>query len=120
MNRALNDALDDAQFEARMRANVVRMRWLAAEMLDEARRTHPDIDDHGLDAQLAAFRDDGPPMPCLDDAWYARMATTFRHHPTCRGARPVSHSILMLQLVIILAAARACGLVAEVLRPAAR
>ncbi|KGQ19085.1 Halogenase [Lysobacter dokdonensis DS-58] len=72
MNRALNDPLDDAQFEARLRANVVRMRWLAAEMLAEARRTHADIDDHGLDAQLAPFRGDAPAMPCLDAAWYAR------------------------------------------------
>ncbi|MUV13280.1 NAD(P)/FAD-dependent oxidoreductase [Noviluteimonas gilva] len=88
MNRALNDPLDDAQFDARLRANVVRMRWLAAEMLDEARRTHPDIDDHGLDAQLAAFRDDGPPMPCLDDAWYARMATTSDIHQPAEALAP--------------------------------
>lgn len=88
MNRALNDTLDDAQFEARLRANVVRMRWLAAEMLEEARRTHADIDDHGLDAQLAAFRDDGPPSPCLADAWYARTAAAAPMHAPAPALAP--------------------------------
>lgn len=74
MNRALNDELDDAAFEARLRANVARMRWLAAEMLGEARRDHPAIDDHGLDALLAPYREEDRDAPaCLDDAWYARV-----------------------------------------------
>jgi hypothetical protein len=79
MNRALNDTLDDAAFEARLRANVDRMRWLAAEMLAQARRDHPAIGDQGLDALLApyaAFDRDAP--PCLDDAWYASAPTHTR------------------------------------------
>ena len=79
MNRALNDTLDDAAFEARLRANVVRMRLLAAEMLAEARRDHPAIDDHGLDALLAPYADDDRDAPpCLAGAWYARTPV----HPT--------------------------------------
>jgi len=75
MNRALNDTLDDAAFEARLRANVERMRWLAAEILAEARRDHPGIGDHGLDALLAPYADaDRDAPPCLDGAWYARDA----------------------------------------------
>ena len=76
MNRGLNDTLDDEAFEARLRANVVRMRWLAAEMLHEARRDHPAIDDHGLDALLAPFAEDRHAPQCLAPAWYARTATT--------------------------------------------
>jgi flavin-dependent dehydrogenase len=73
MNRALDDPLDDAAFEARLRANVARMRWLAAELLAEARREHPAIDDHGLDALLAPHRDEDRDAPlCLAPTWYAR------------------------------------------------
>ncbi|UHQ20352.1 tryptophan 7-halogenase [Lysobacter sp. KIS68-7] len=73
MNRALNDVLDDAAFEARLRANVDRMRWLATEILSEARRDHPGIGDHGLDALLAPHAEaDRDASRCLDGAWYAR------------------------------------------------
>lgn len=82
MNRALNDPLDDAAFEARLRANVARMRKLAAELLAEARVAHPDIDDHGLDALLAPHREeDRDASPCLAPAWYARAASTSESHP---------------------------------------
>jgi hypothetical protein len=69
MNRALNDHLDDAAFAQRIRDNVARMRWLAREMLAEARRNHPAIPDHGLDALLAVGEN---PPPSLDATWYAR------------------------------------------------
>lgn len=81
MNRALGDTLDDAAFEARLRANVVCMRRLAAELLAEARRHHPDIDDRGLDALLAPHRvedRDAPPM--LPSVWYARTDSTTDVH----------------------------------------
>jgi flavin-dependent dehydrogenase len=75
MNRALNDTLDDAAFEARLRANVDRMRWLAREILAEARHDHPRIGDHGLDALLAPHADADRDAPrCLEGAWYARDA----------------------------------------------
>jgi hypothetical protein len=80
MNRALSDVVDDAAFDARLRANVVRMRWLAAEMLHEARRDHPAIDDHGLDALLAPWREEDRDAPrCLSDAWYARVPQAVSH-----------------------------------------
>jgi flavin-dependent dehydrogenase len=73
MNRALNDTLDDAAFEARLRANVDRMRWLAREILAEARRDHPQIGDHGVDALLAPYAEVDRDAPrCLEGAWYAR------------------------------------------------
>jgi flavin-dependent dehydrogenase len=68
MNRALADSLDDAAFAARIRANVDRMVWLAAEILRRARDAHPDIDDHGLEALLDG-RADGPRS--LSPEWYA-------------------------------------------------
>ena len=75
MNRALNDTLDDAAFEARLRVNVDRMRWLAREILAEARRDHPQIGDHGLDALLAPHAEADRDAPrCLEGAWYARAA----------------------------------------------
>ena len=88
MNRALNDPLDDAAFEARLRANVVRMRWLAAEMLAQARLDHPAIDDHGLDALLAPYRDlDRDAPPCLSGAWYARATD---HPPPRQPAEAIA------------------------------
>ncbi|WP_119716962.1 NAD(P)/FAD-dependent oxidoreductase [Cognatilysobacter tabacisoli] len=68
MNRALNDTLDDAAFEARIRANVETMRRLAAEALDRARRVHPGLDDEGL-AALTAGVSITPAL--LPPAWYA-------------------------------------------------
>jgi flavin-dependent dehydrogenase len=89
MNRALNDTLDDAAFEARLRANVVRMRRLAVEMLAEARRDHPDIDDRGLDALLAPYADDDrDATPCLAQAWYARTTAESPSAPTLEPVTP--------------------------------
>ena len=75
MNRALNDTLDDAAFAKRIVANVARMRLLAAEMLDRARREHPDIDDHGLDALLSGTPARGETDAAqLAPCWYASAA----------------------------------------------
>jgi len=75
MNRALNDTLDDAAFAQRIRANVDRMRLVAAELLDRARREHPAIDDHGLAALLAGTADSREPdAPQLAAPWYASAA----------------------------------------------
>ena len=71
MNRALLDVLDDAAFVARIGDNVTRMEWLAREILARARREHPGIDDHGLDALLA---DGAGDEPSLDGPWYADVA----------------------------------------------
>lgn len=70
LNRGLADELDDAAFDARMAANVERMRELAAEILARARADHPGIGDHGL-GEL--------PVPAaearsLDPHWYAAVA----------------------------------------------
>lgn len=71
MNRALSDELDTAAFVSRIGANVERMRWLAAELLQRARGDHPDIGDHGLDALLAGTSQ----VPAsLDASWYADAA----------------------------------------------
>lgn len=75
MNRALNDTLDDAAFAQRIGASVARMRLLAAELLDRARREHPAIDDHGLAALLAGTPDaSGDDAPQLAACWYASAA----------------------------------------------
>jgi hypothetical protein len=68
MNRALNDTLDDAAFEARIRANVEIMRRLAAEALDRARRVHPGLDDEGLAALTAGVSITPALLPAV---WYA-------------------------------------------------
>lgn len=71
MNRALHDTFDDDGFAARISANVDRMRWLAAEVLQHARRRHPGIDDQGLDALLSG----GIVAPTsLNAVWYADAA----------------------------------------------
>ena len=78
MNRALNDSLDDAAFAQRIRANVTRMRLLAGELLQRARRDHPGIGDHGLAALLAGSSDTrdtrGSDAPQLAARWYATAA----------------------------------------------
>ncbi|HVR80891.1 MAG TPA: tryptophan 7-halogenase [Luteimonas sp.] len=71
MNRALGDRLDDDALVARLRANVARMEWLAAEILGRARHAHPEIDDHGLDAQLDGH---APDRASLSASWYAEAA----------------------------------------------
>ena len=70
MNRALHDALDNAAFEQRVRDNVARMVWLAAEALQHARAAHADIDDCGLDALLQGTTQE----PSLAAVWYAAAA----------------------------------------------
>ncbi len=72
MNRALNDTLDDAQFAQRIRDNVTRMSWLAAEILAQARAVHAGIDDHGLGALLQSSGADTPAS--LSAQWYAEAA----------------------------------------------
>ncbi len=71
MNRALNDALDDEAFLMRIGDNVARMDWLAREILARARREHPSIDGHGLDALLVRTRD---AETSLSAQWYADAA----------------------------------------------
>jgi flavin-dependent dehydrogenase len=67
MNRALADRLDDDALYARLSANVGRMRWLAAEILERATAAHPGIADHGLRALLA----DQIAPASLSPDWYA-------------------------------------------------
>ena len=71
MNRALDDTLDDAAFMARIRGNLARMDWLAAELLGRARGEHADIDGHGLDALLEKTE---MGQPSLSPQWYADLA----------------------------------------------
>ena len=70
MNRALHDALDNPAFEQRIRDNVARMEWLAAETLQHARASHSDIDGCGLDALLK----DTTMERSLAAIWYATAA----------------------------------------------
>ncbi len=72
MNRALNDALDDAAFERRIGDNVARMEWLAREILERARSVHAAIDDHGLGKLLESTGS----RPSLDATWYAVQPPT--------------------------------------------
>jgi len=71
MNRALLDELDDAGFLQRIEDNVVRMEWLAREILGRARAEHPEIDSYGLDDLLSQRDNDSP---SLSSAWYADAA----------------------------------------------
>ncbi len=70
MNRALHDMLDNPAFEQRIRDNVARMEWLAAESLKRARDTYADIDDCGLDALLK----ESTTETSLAPIWYAAAA----------------------------------------------
>ncbi len=72
MNRALNDVLDNPAFEKRIGDNVMRMEWLAAEILERARGQHPGIDDFGLQGLLGQA--DVPPS--LAATWYAAAAAS--------------------------------------------
>lgn len=67
MNRALHDTLDNAAFQQRIRDNVARMDALAAELLQQARAAHPQLDDGGL----ATLLDAAPDAPSLAPTWYA-------------------------------------------------
>ncbi|WP_149195287.1 NAD(P)/FAD-dependent oxidoreductase [Luteimonas suaedae] len=71
MNRALNDVLDDDAFARRIDDNLARMRWLAAEILAQARRVHAGIDTYGLNDLLGQ---PDPPPPSLAPPWYADAA----------------------------------------------
>ncbi|MFZ5636277.1 MAG: NAD(P)/FAD-dependent oxidoreductase [Pseudomonadota bacterium] len=72
MNRALHDTLDNPAFAQRIRDNVERMDWLAAEILQRARAAHPGIDDCGLSALLDATDLDATDTPAsLAPVWYA-------------------------------------------------
>ncbi len=69
MNGQLGDELDAPAFVQRIGENVARMRWLAAEILQRAGADHPGIDDHGLQARLAAHAPaDAGSLPA---GWYA-------------------------------------------------
>ena len=70
LNRGLADELDDAAFDARIQTSVERMHWLAGEILERARRDHPDIDAQGLDA----WTGDGSPAASLEPHWYPAAA----------------------------------------------
>jgi flavin-dependent dehydrogenase len=71
MNGALTEQLDDDAFAARIAANVARMEWLAAEVLAQARRAYPQIDDQGLPALLG----DATATPeSLPSHWYVDAA----------------------------------------------
>jgi flavin-dependent dehydrogenase len=52
LNRSLNDRLDDAAFKVRMRASAQQLRALAAEILERATRSHPDLAGEDLRALL--------------------------------------------------------------------
>ena len=71
MNRALGDRLDDDALFARIRSNVARMDWLAAEILSRARAAHAQIDDRGLDALLSG---NDEMHSSLSAQWYANAA----------------------------------------------
>jgi hypothetical protein len=71
MNGALTEQLDDDAFAARITANVTRMEWLAAEVLEQARRAHPQIDDQGLGALLGPAAANPESLPAH---WYVDAA----------------------------------------------
>ncbi len=76
MNRALHDNLDNRAFQQRIAQNVARMEWLAAEMLQRARASHPQIDaaldaETGMAALMAASPD---AQRSLQAIWYASAA----------------------------------------------
>jgi flavin-dependent dehydrogenase len=66
LNRALQDRDDDAAFRAAIRANVQRLRHLAAELRDLAVAGTPGLDTAALDTLLASTT---PHEPLLDAAW---------------------------------------------------
>jgi flavin-dependent dehydrogenase len=70
MNRALHDVLDNPAFEQRIRDNLARMEWLAAEALQHARASHGDIDGYGLDELLEG----SSTKRSLAAIWYAAAA----------------------------------------------
>lgn len=70
MNAALCDELDDAGFATRIRDNVARMRALAGELLTQARKRHPDIDDHGLEPMCTGRE---APEPLLTPRWFPEL-----------------------------------------------
>lgn len=71
LNRGLGDKLDDAAFDARIHANVERMRWLAGEIMQRARSEHADLDTRALAALVG---DTGGAPGSLEPHWYAAVA----------------------------------------------
>lgn len=61
LNRSLGDQLDDAAFQARMRASAEQLRALAGEILRRAGGEHPGLDDRALRAVLAERTGAAPP-----------------------------------------------------------
>jgi hypothetical protein len=59
LNRGLADRLDDAGFDARLRASARQLQDLAREIVAKARRDHPDLDTSRIEALLPA----AGPMP---------------------------------------------------------
>jgi flavin-dependent dehydrogenase len=72
LNRALQDRHDDAAFRATLRANVQRLRDLAAELRALARQDVPALDATALDALLAGRGDAGHGL--LQGHWVAAAA----------------------------------------------
>ncbi len=70
MNGALDDALDEDAFVARIKANGERMASLATEILARSRAVHPALADHGLETLLDGTSSDHA-EPLLDATWYA-------------------------------------------------
>ena len=75
LNAGLQDRLDPTQFRERIRANVQRLRTLAAELAGEAKGMHPSIDTAALDehshslTELIADR-------MIPASWRPRVAVT--------------------------------------------
>jgi len=61
LNASLNDTLDDAAFQARLRASAAQLRRLAAEIRQRALACDPNIDAHELSALLAQPQADDAP-----------------------------------------------------------
>ena len=61
LNRSLGDRLDDAAFQARLRASAEQLQVLAAEILQRAHGEHPGLDSRALRAALAERSGAAPP-----------------------------------------------------------
>jgi hypothetical protein len=70
LNRSLQDELDDAAFQARLRASAAQLRALAHEILRRACAEHPGLDPGALRSALA-----GRPAPAAEPMLFAAAAT---------------------------------------------
>jgi hypothetical protein len=61
LNRSLCDRLDDAAFQARMRASAEQLQVLAGEIVQRADREYPGLDSRALCAVLAERSGPAPP-----------------------------------------------------------